>query len=167
MGLAYWGTCFMNYVSWPIILLIMKYGDNLNASIARQQLILMRNIDEGFSACVAYVSVSELWIFTFCTVSYFFHACLTFFFPLSCVNTSRCSTGSATTKNCSCRVTQRSAWATNMPLTYRHSTITLPWIPWWVEGILWTVCLCMWVRKGPGCEAASSSESTMVLWEVK
>lgn len=38
----------MNYVSCPIILLIMKYGDNLNASIAEQQLILMRNIDEAF-----------------------------------------------------------------------------------------------------------------------
>lgn len=56
------------------------------------------------------------------------------FFTSLCVNPSRCSTGSATTRSCSCRATQRSVWATNTPWTCRHSTTTLPWIPWWVEG---------------------------------
>ena len=168
MGSAYWGTCFMNYVSWPIILLITKYGDNLNAPIARQQLILMRNIDDGFF-CLCYI------YFWLRTVDFYILHCLlffsslsnTFFYSLSCVDTSRCLTGSATTKNCSCRVTQRSAWATNMPLTYRRSTITLPWIPWWVEGTLWTTSLCLWVRKGPAHEATFRERCGPVRSEVR
>lgn len=82
--------------------------------------------------------VSLYFALSFIFFSSLSNTCLVF----SCVNTSRCSTGSATTKNCSCRVTQRLAWATNMPWTYRRSTITLPWIPWWVEGMLWTMGLC-------------------------
>lgn len=59
----------------------------------------------------------------------------TLFLPDSvCLSLSyRCSTGSATTRSCSCRVIRRSEWATNTPSTYRHSIITLLWIPWWVQ----------------------------------
>lgn len=105
-----------------------------------------------FCLCCIYICLGTGCVCIYCTLFYFFIP--NTFFPLLCVNTSRCSTGSATTKNCSCRVTQRLAWATNMPSTSRHSTTTLPWIPWWVEGALGTVGLCAWVRKvtGATCE---------------
>lgn len=112
---------------------------------------------------VLHTHLSQKRIFIFCTVSHSFPPCLTLFFPpLSCVNPSRCSTGSATTKSCSCRVTQRSVWATSTPWTCRHSTTTLPWIPWWVEGTLWAA-----QEGGEGQHRSHlHAQGTRDLWEV-
>lgn len=168
MRSAHRGTCFMSYISWPIILLIGKYSDNLYVSIAQQQLILMRSLDEGVLTVLHMYLCQNCGESILCTVSFFIPNTLfvCFSLPLFRVNISRCLTGSATTKNCSCRVTRRSAWATNMPLIYRRSTITLPWIPWWVEDTLCAVSLCAWMRKGPVGEATSSVGSAVVPREV-
>lgn len=62
----------------------MKFGDNFNASIAQQQLILLRIIGEMILA-VLHTHLSQKRIFIFCTVSYCFPPCLTLsFFPLLC-----------------------------------------------------------------------------------
>lgn len=117
-------------------LLIVKFGDNFNASIAQQQFILKRTIGEVILS-VLHTSISEEDFRILHCLLLFSSLSNSIFFPLSCVNPSRCSTGSATIKSCSYRVTRRSVWATNTPWTCRHSTTTLPWIPWWVEGTLW------------------------------
>lgn len=81
---AYWGTCLINYFSWPIILLIVKFGDSFSASIAQDEFILM-TFTGKMNLAVLHTHLSQKRIFMFCAVSYSFPTCLTLFFPLSLV----------------------------------------------------------------------------------
>lgn len=71
------------HVSWPIILLIVKFGDSFNASIAQQQFILMRIIGKMILA-VLHTHLSQKRISIFFTL-FLFPSLSNPFFPLSLV----------------------------------------------------------------------------------
>lgn len=76
---VYW-RCLINNFYWPIILLIVKFGDIFNTSIAQPQFILLRIIG-GMILAILHTHLSQKRIFIFFTVSYCFPPCLTLSFP--------------------------------------------------------------------------------------